>query len=299
MDRNARGAAPRDADRHSVVTDAVDSEKAPSGGLFETAADPEALDRAVAAAAPVAVERADLAMVNSLEPSLREPVFGLLSSLADNKYLLGRRYAEWCTGAPMLESAVAAAAMAQDELGHARSFYPLLRGFPHGLDATQMEEKGWQERPTSAMTCLGQPFSTWFDFLAANLVVDTALTTLLSAAVDSSYEPLRQRARKIQQEEAGHWVHGVGWLRRLQSNDAELSSALARVWDDAFTWFGQSDDPVLTPLVAATILNQTPDDLRATLRNRLEPLLSPTAGSLFIPQLPWHRWDPVARQLSP
>ena len=232
-------------------------------GLFETAADPDALDRAVAAAAPVAVERADLAMVSALDPSLREPVFGLLSSLADNKYMLGRRYAEWCTGAPMLESAVAAAAMAQDELGHARSFYPLLRGFPRGLDATQMEEKGWQQRPTSAMTCLDQRFGTWSDFLAANLVVDTALTTLLAAAIDSPYEPLRQRARKIQQEETGHWVHGAGWLRRLQPGDANLSAALARVWDDAFTWFGQADDPVLAPLAAAGLLSDGPDELRA------------------------------------
>ena len=77
-------------------------------------------------------------------------MFALLSSLADNKYVLGRRYAEWCTGAPMLESAVAAAAMAQDELGHARSFYPLLRGFPRGRDLDLIEEKGWQRRATSA-----------------------------------------------------------------------------------------------------------------------------------------------------
>jgi len=33
----------------------------------------------------------------------------LVAALADNKCFLGRRYAEWCTGAPMLESAVAAA----------------------------------------------------------------------------------------------------------------------------------------------------------------------------------------------
>jgi phenylacetate-CoA oxygenase PaaI subunit len=280
------------------VTHEVEVGKTTSPGLFETAADPDALDRAVAAAAPVAVERADLAMVNSLESSLRVPVFGLLSSLADNKYMLGRRYAEWCTGAPMLESAVAAAAMAQDELGHARSFYPLLRGFPKGLDATQMEEKGWQQRPTSAMTCLGQPFGTWSDFLAANVVVDTALTTLLSAALDSPYEPLRQRARKIQQEETGHWVHGAGWLRRLQSTDSGVSSAIARVWDDAFTWFGQADDPVLSPLVATGLLNAAPDELRAQLRARLEPLLQPAqAESLFARQLPWNRWDPAARKL--
>ena len=45
----------------------------------------------------------------------------LVASLADNKSALGRRYAEWAVSAPTLESAVAAAAMAQDELGHARS----------------------------------------------------------------------------------------------------------------------------------------------------------------------------------
>src|SRR5947209_18523574 len=131
----------------------------------------------------------------------------LLSTLADNKYGLGRRYAEWCTGAPMLESAVAAAAMAQDELGHARSFYPLLRGFLPGADS--MEEKGWQNRTTSAVACLDQRFGGWVDFIAANVVVDSAFTTLLAAAGDSPYEPLRQRARKIVQEEAAHWVHGT------------------------------------------------------------------------------------------
>jgi len=274
-------------------------DQAPNTGLFETAADPEALDRAVAAAAPLPVERADLALVNTLQPSLREPVFGLLSSLADNKYVLGRRYAEWCTGAPMLESAVAAAAMAQDELGHARSFYPLLRGFPRGLDATQMEEKGWQLRPTSAMTCLDRRFGTWADFLAANLVVDTALTTLLLAAIESPYEPLRQRARKIQQEEAGHWVHGAGWLRRLHPTDPSLGAAIAAVWDDAFTWFGRSDDPVLAPLVEAGLISQTPDELRATLRARLEPVLDPAQlAAVVARELPWHRWDANARRLA-
>jgi ring-1,2-phenylacetyl-CoA epoxidase subunit PaaC len=299
MDRDAGGPPPRNADSYSLVTE-VQPGKTGSSGLFETAADPDALDRAVAAAAPVAVERADLAAITSLQPSLREPVFGLLSSLADNKYMLGRRYAEWCTGAPMLESAVAAAAMAQDELGHARSFYPLLRGFPRGLDAIPMEEKGWQQRPTSAMACLDRPFGAWFDFLAANLLVDTALTTLLSAASDSPYEPLRQRARKIQQEESGHWVHGAGWLRRLRPTDsANIGAAIARVWDDTFTWFGRADDPVFSPLVTAGLLSDGPDELRAKLRARLEPLFAAAqAEPLFARKLPWDRWDANARRLS-
>ncbi|HEV3310642.1 MAG TPA: Phenylacetic acid catabolic protein, partial [Chloroflexota bacterium] len=60
-------------------------------------------------------------------------LFSLIQRLADNKYWLGRRYAEWCTAAPTLESAVAASAMAQDEIGHARSHYPLFRQFT-GID---------------------------------------------------------------------------------------------------------------------------------------------------------------------
>ena len=58
----------------------------------------------------------------------------LVGSLADNKAALGRRYAEWAVSAPTLESAVAAAAMAQDELGHARSTYPVLKAL--GAEAT-------------------------------------------------------------------------------------------------------------------------------------------------------------------
>jgi phenylacetate-CoA oxygenase PaaI subunit len=267
-------------------------------GLFETATDTEAMERAAAAAAPTVAERADLAMVHTLDASLREPVFALLSSLADNKYLLGRRYAEWCTGAPMLESAVAAAAMAQDELGHARSFYPLLRGFPGGRDATQMEEKGWQQRATSAMRCLDQRFRLWADFVAVNLVVDTALTVLLEAAVDSPYEPLRQRARKIQQEETGHWVHATGWLRRVEST--ALGPALRKVWDDAFTWFGAADDPVIRPLANAGVLAAAPEALRKQLRGRLEPVLDEVglAEPLLARTLPWHRWDATARRLG-
>lgn len=271
-----------------------------ASGLFETATDQEAIAKAVAAAAPVAPERADLALVNTLDPALREPMFALLASLADNKYVLGRRYAEWCTGAPMLESAVAAAAMAQDELGHARSFYPLLRGFPGhtGGDVAQMEDPGWQRRPTNALACLDRKFSSWSDFLAANLLVDTAFTTLLSAALNSPYEPLRQRAAKIIQEEAGHWVHGAGWVRRAP---AHLSAALAAVWDDAFTWFGQADDPVLAPLAAAGVLSEHPEGLRHKLRARLEPLLdeAEVGEPLFTRQLPWHRWDVTRRRLSP
>ena len=263
--------------------------------LFEAAADAQATAEAAAAAAPSTPERVE---VGALPSELRSAMSALLSTLADNKYLLGRRYAEWCTGAPMLESAVAAAAMAQDELGHARSFYPVLRGFQSST--ANMEDKGWQTRPTSAMRCLDQRFGGWLDFVATNMVVDTAMTTLLASATESGYEPLRQRARKIVQEEAAHWVHGNGWLRRLarEGDQSGLERALGHVWEDALTWFGQPDDPTLAPLVSAGLLAEDPDALRARLTARLSPALDQAGLSSLVQRpLPWDRWDPIARRL--
>ena len=67
-------------------------------------------------------------------------MISLIGSLADNKRALGRRNGEWAISAPTIESRVAEAAMAQDELGHARSTYPVLAKLgvqrdDNGLDA--------------------------------------------------------------------------------------------------------------------------------------------------------------------
>ena len=51
------------------------------------------------------------------------PLVDLVVSLADNKHALGLRFAEWCSSGPTIEAGVAATAMAQDELGHARVLY--------------------------------------------------------------------------------------------------------------------------------------------------------------------------------
>src|ERR1700744_2641209 len=109
-------------------------------------------------------------------------MISLIGSLADNKSALGRRYGEWAVSAPTIESAVAAAAMAQDELGHARSTYPVLAKLGVERSDTGLEAGG-----PSAVIPTELP--DWASFIAANLVVDGVLTTFVSAARDSSIEP--------------------------------------------------------------------------------------------------------------
>jgi 1,2-phenylacetyl-CoA epoxidase catalytic subunit len=112
-------------------------------------------------------------------------LYAVLASLADNKQLLGRRYAHWSNGAPTLEAAVAAAAMTQDELGHARTLYPLLEQFAQGqADPSQLDPM--TRDASCALAALDHDFLGWADFIAANFLLDTALTTFLNAANESS-----------------------------------------------------------------------------------------------------------------
>ncbi len=101
-------------------------------------------------------------------------LFAIFSSLADNKQAIGRRYAYWCNGAPALEAAVAAAAMAQDEIGHARTLYPLLDDFTQaGADPRQVDP---QTRTLYYhLAFLDEDFRGWSDFVATNFLLVAAL----------------------------------------------------------------------------------------------------------------------------
>jgi len=229
-------------------------------------------------------------------------LFALIGRLADNKYWLGRRYAEWCNAAPTLESAVAAAAMAQDEIGHARSHYPLLRRFV-GHDV-EPEDRGVFQ----SMSALDHPFGGWVHFVAVNFLLDTALTTLFESARDSTYDDLRTRARRICGEEQVHWLHGVGWVRRLARESsgtrAALERALAGLRDEVMMWFGPPGNKEGERLLEARIISRSPDELRSDLLLRVEPALR-GAGLTPIEEsdgaqsrLPWDRWDSERYRLS-
>ncbi len=240
-------------------------------------------------------------------------LFALLSSLADNKQAIARRYAYWSNGAPALEAAVAAAAMTQDELGHARTLYPLLGDF------AQSEADPVQVDPVTRtlhyhLSYLDNDFQGWSDFVATNFLLDSALTTFFEAAQNSSYEPLSQRARKVIQEERVHFVHGEGWVRRLAKLGgavrASIVASLARLWNETLCWFGPNDDPGTQRLYQEGILDASPDELRSRYLQKIMPTLSgldinvPVSFNATtktwepIHELPWSAWDSTSRRLE-
>lgn len=238
-------------------------------------------------------------------------LYTMLETLADNKQALGRRYAYWCTGAPALEAAVAAAAMTQDELGHARTLYPLLEDF------VQAEEG--QIDPTTRtlryhLAALDEDFADWSGFVAANFLIDKALTIFFAAAQRSSFEALGARARKIVQEEQLHGVYAEGWVRRLAKVGGAvrqgLHTALAGLWDETLCWFGSRDDAVVLQLVQEGAIDAGPDELRTRWLHVIMPVLheldlempakfdATTKQWILTRELPWERWNATSRRLE-
>jgi 1,2-phenylacetyl-CoA epoxidase catalytic subunit len=222
----------------------------------------------------------------------------LVGSLADNKAALARRYAEWGVSAPTLESAVAAAAMAQDEMGHARSTYPVLKAL--GVEAGDEGLEGRGHR----LAILDDELPDWMAFIAANLLIDGVLTTFVAACVDSSVTQMAQRARKILQEEGSHRVHAEAWARRLCRAGAgqrdALVARLLETWEHAGRWMGPADDPGVHAALERGMFVRDPAAQREQVRSWLARLLAAEGVTVVLDEpSDWSHWDPERRRLEP
>ena len=209
----------------------------------------------------------------------------LVLALADNKQLLGLRYAEWAIRAPSLEADIAAAAMGLDELGHSRVLYGCLEplgGDPRAQDR-EADPASYRNLPY-----FDRPWTEWSQFVAANAVLDTAFTALVQACVEGNVDVLRSRLRKMLQEERYHFLHGRSWLREGSSGVNEAS--LAQAWEQVLELFGPPDGEV-ADLHRQGALSMGPVELRARLEERLE-----TAAPRV--EVEWSAWDTVRRRTA-
>ena len=219
----------------------------------------------------------------------------LIGSYADNKGALGRRYGEWAVSAPTIEAAVAAAAMAQDELGHARATYPVLAKLGVERADDTLDTSG-------ALPFIASELPDWAAMIAANLVVDGILTTWAASVRDSSIEPLAQRARKILQEEGSHKLHAQGWARRFcRAGGADLELLMRRIeemWAQAARWPGPDDDPGYREAVARGMVSGGPAVIRGQVREWLTELVGAEGVSVALPEPDdWSDWDERYRYL--
>ena len=207
----------------------------------------------------------------------------LVLSIADNKQMLGLRYAEWATRAPSLEADIAAAAMGLDDLGHSRVLYGCLE--PLGADPRGPERES-DPATLRNLAYFDEPWTEWSQFVAANAILDTAFTVMIEACVGGSVDVLRHRLRKMLMEERYHFLHGRSWLR-----SGIDQAPRDRAWREAIECFGPPDGEIAR-LHREGKLSLGPIELLVRLEEQLE-----TKAPVMT--IDWNQWDPVRRRVTP
>ena len=231
--------------------------------------------------------------------NLHEPLGSLLLSLADNKRLLGMRYSEWILGAPTLEAGIACSAMAQDEWGHGRILYAMLKDFGRDPGALEHEREADEYL---VVELLDAPPEDWPALLALNALLDTALSVQCAALTESRYTPLQFKMGKLLDEERFHFEHARGWTNRLAETGAgraALGAAYAAALGPCLRWFGRGEGELWTALAAQGVIDGSPDVQRARWLERVGPLLEEVG--LDVPEsdgsgLDWSAWTGARRR---
>jgi len=236
-------------------------------------------------------------METTLPDAIRTGVRDLVLVLADSKRVLGMRYAEWMLGAPELEASIACSSMAQDEWGHARLLYALLRDF--GDDVTHIEH-GREAHDYCNIEVLDRAAASWPDLVALNALVDTALTIQLEALQESAYAPIRQRVSKLLEEERFHGAHAAAWVSRFarsnpRARDA-MADALRQVLPGVLRWFGPDSPSV--PLAPAGIVDAEGGALRLRLAERVAPLFEELGITAVVTAPDFTGFDEARRRVS-
>ncbi|RMH22790.1 MAG: hypothetical protein D6701_01040 [Gemmatimonadetes bacterium] len=179
----------------------------------------------------------------ALDAGARDALERFILSLADGKRLLGIRYSDWLLGAPSIEAGIAASSMCQDEWGHARLLYAMLKDF--GRDPVAVEH----DRPAEAYAnpcVLDRPAEDWAELVSFMVLVDGALSTVLEGFAAGRWELATSRVPKMLAEEAFHRDLGTAWYARLAGGSAEaqerLRTSTERMLPRLLAWLDPDDE---------------------------------------------------------
>ena len=230
-----------------------------------------------------------------------------LVALSDTKLLLGYHYGEWTFGPPAIEAGIAACSMAQEEFGHTRLLNGILkREFELEIDPLA------DERPPAAFASiafLDHPLGSWAELVAANAVVDLALSLTLSSFAGGSFQALARAVPKMLLEERFHAEHAEGWVRLIESEPGPprdaLRRAIGRALADTMAFFGPPGHDA--EVVRAGLRAEDDDALRRRLCSRLAKVIADPEAVGLVPEgdgwslgsaIEWNGWDPNRRRIA-
>nr|WP_050979729.1 1,2-phenylacetyl-CoA epoxidase subunit PaaC [Fictibacillus macauensis] len=166
----------------------------------------------------------------------------LIYQLADDDFILAYRGSEWLGLAPHIEEDVAFSSINQDMMGHATMYFQLLEALgeqeadqnAHLRAPEAFRNAVLLEEVNGTGSYLHQPNYDWAFTVVRNYFYSVHKKIRLDSLRLSSYEPLRNVAKKILMEQQYHLMHWEVWFRQLLTSTDEakrrMTEAMVKVW---------------------------------------------------------------------
>ncbi|UHQ98954.1 phenylacetate-CoA oxygenase subunit PaaC (plasmid) [Natrinema zhouii] len=222
----------------------------------------------------MATTESDLGGPDDLSEDEQRAVEAQLFRLADDELVFAERYTFWQVRAPTLESDLAIANNAQDELGHARLWYDAIQQFDYSEESL-IYESDPDDFQHSTLAELPFEEGDWTDAIVRAYLYDEAEDIRLAALEDSSYEVIRNRTSRIQGEEGYHLEHAKSWLQRMAVDEdasKRVQETIDRLYPYALTLFEPVGD-VEDDIVDFGIRARTLDEMRSEWEDRVTAFL--------------------------
>jgi ring-1,2-phenylacetyl-CoA epoxidase subunit PaaC len=215
-------------------------------------------------------------VADPLRTALRE----YLIAMADDELLLGHRDSEWTGHAPILEEDIAYSNLAQDEMGHALTWYTLA----HELGAPEPDRAAFFRGPDEFHNAIlvELPKGDWAFTIVRQYLFDGAEQVRYAALARSTYRPICDAIAKLRNEEAYHLMHSRGWVKRLgdatEESHRRMQDALDAAWPHALGLFEPMDGE---DLLTENGIKPGEDSLREQWIVQVTPILE--SATLLVP----------------
>jgi ring-1,2-phenylacetyl-CoA epoxidase subunit PaaC len=155
---------------------------------------------------------------------------------ADDQMILAHRNSEWTGHAPILEEDIAFANIALDEMGHAHLLYQIHTGLLEQDAESYPDALVFQRQAPSFrnVRLVEQPNGDWARTILRQYLFDAWESVVLTALVESGYQPLAEAAAVMRNEEKYHLHHSRNWVLRLglgtEESHQRMQVALDSIW---------------------------------------------------------------------
>lgn len=218
---------------------------------------------------------------SNIAAPLRDALIGFLHAMADDELILGHRDSEWTGHAPIIEEDIAFSNLAQDEMGHAMTWYSVA----HDLGAPPPDRVAFFRSATEFRnaTLVELPKDDWAFTIVRQYLFDMSEQVRYGSLLSSSYQPIADVVAKLRGEENFHLMHSRSWVERLgdatDESHRRMQDALNLAWPHALGLFEPTTGE---SVLVAEGVKSSEDDLREQWHTQVNSVLE--AATLAIPE---------------